>query len=385
MHPSKTIHGLSDFKDQAWSYALAHVPRDAEISTMADLGGLTPRRLEATGTGISQGSSMPAECVPTAPISPVIAASYSIPKAVIAIVQLSYAIVTLYQSRGDQIEHYGYAAFALTVVPYALMSLINLVGNLLTPDYQALYLVASDVMDEAIQRGAQFDGVVGRLVQDCDDSPAAVEVLPRNKDENDGGIIFSYSTMSTSKTFQTSVVDYSSPPLPAFKRRKFVKEHVQTTAEDLSASIFVPSCSKFRRLSQHSYPTNTNRTQMTPQGAFSFTSLEVVNDWRFVTCLVFAGIILGIIGGVTHFQSGEASTSQSNWILHWYIFGAVYSGFALGDSLQAKPWPEPDMGPPPKHDVWLMILPCALYGIPAIGGFVTVIQMLFEWGTCTLF
>jgi hypothetical protein len=326
---------------------------------------------------------MHAECLPAIPSSPVIAASYSIPKAVIAIVQLSYAIVTLYQSRGNQIEHYGYAAFALTVVPYALMSLINLVGNVLTPDYQALYLVASEVMDEAILRGAQFDGVVGRLVQDNDDNPATLEVLPREKDEKDNGINFSYSDKGASKGFQVSIVDYSSPPLSTFKRRKYVKEHVESTSKDLSASVFVPSCSKFRRLNQHIYPTDTNRTQMTPQGAFSFTSMQPTNDWRFITCLVFAGIILGIIGVVTHFRPGKASISQMNWILHWYIFGAVYSGFAFGDGLQSKPWPEPDMGQPSKYDVWLMILPCVLYGIPAIGGFVTVTQMLFAWGTCT--
>jgi hypothetical protein len=95
---------------------------------------------------------------------PVIAASYSLPKAMIAIFQLGFAMWTLYQSKGRQLDYYGYAAFGPTVIPYALMSFVNLLGNMLVPDYNALYLIGSDVMDEAIRRGARFDGVVGRLV-----------------------------------------------------------------------------------------------------------------------------------------------------------------------------------------------------------------------------
>ena len=45
------------------------------------------------------------------------------------------------------------------------MSLINLVGNLLTPSYDALYLVYFPVLREAVEHyGAKIDGVVGSLV-----------------------------------------------------------------------------------------------------------------------------------------------------------------------------------------------------------------------------
>lgn len=380
---------MCDFKDQTWSYALAHVPRDA-VLTVNRVDAITPRRLEATGTGISHKSSITAVgsveslAGSQTPRSPIIAASYSIPKAVIAIVQLGYATITLYQSRGTQIEHYGYAAFALTVIPYALMSLINLFGNMLTPDYQALYLVGSDVMDEAIQRGCRFDGVVGRLVQDMDDKSAMIEVLPSGKDDKKSEVQFTYSEITTKKTLSVSVVDYSSPPLAKFARRKYMKKKVEAMSKDLSASVIIPSCSEFRRLNSHTYPTDTNRSHMTPQGALSFTSQKKA-DWRMVICFLFVGVILGIIGGVTGFRVGQASINQLNWILRWYIFGAVFSGFGIWDGLQRRPWPEPDMGQPPKHDIWWMIIPLILYGIPAIGGFVAVIDMLFEWGTCTFY
>lgn len=95
-----------------------------------------------------------------------ISSSYNPGKALVAILQVVYASATLYNSRGKQIEIYGRAAFSFTVLPYIVMSIINLFGNLLTPDFATLYLVRSPEMDEAESRGAEFDGVIGRVVVD---------------------------------------------------------------------------------------------------------------------------------------------------------------------------------------------------------------------------
>lgn len=82
----------------------------------------------------------------------------------ISLAQSIYASYTLYQSQGDQVITYGYAVFGLTVAPFVVMSIINLVGNLLAPDYPAMYLVDSSVMAEARKRdGCHLDGVVGKL------------------------------------------------------------------------------------------------------------------------------------------------------------------------------------------------------------------------------
>ena len=210
---------------------LAHVPRDALIEVREDPGDLDPRCLESAAKGLSQftesasirGSmSLYGRPIKQTPSSPVIGASYSIPKAVIAIAQLIYAVVTLYQSCGNQIDTFGYSAFGLTVIPYALMSLVNLIGNLVTPEYHALHLVASDVMYEAIRRGACFDGVVGRLVPDTEDAPATAKVLSANAhegsrdsltdgDEEKNGITISYCDTDRRDIFPASIVDYSSP------------------------------------------------------------------------------------------------------------------------------------------------------------------------------
>lgn len=97
-----------------------------------------------------------------------ISSSYSVLSAVISIIQVCLASATLYKTRGNQLEEYGYAAFGLTVVPYVIMSIVNFCGNALTPDYPTLYLVRSKEMREAQERypEVEFDGVVGSVIED---------------------------------------------------------------------------------------------------------------------------------------------------------------------------------------------------------------------------
>ena len=101
--------------------------------------------------------------------------SYSLPKSIIAIVQTIYASVTLYHTRGNQIQQYGYAAFGLTVLPYIMMSIINLIATLLIPYYPTLYIVGSLELDEAMALGAKVEGIVGRMVQDSDEDRVFLE------------------------------------------------------------------------------------------------------------------------------------------------------------------------------------------------------------------
>ena len=43
------------------------------------------------------------------------------------------------------------------------MSIVNLTSTILTPDYSAVYMAKSAVMDEAIRRGGCFHGFVGSI------------------------------------------------------------------------------------------------------------------------------------------------------------------------------------------------------------------------------
>lgn len=80
-----------------------------------------------------------------------------------SIAQTCIGSYTLYQSKGSQLDIYGYAAFGLTVIPYVIASIINLLASLVSRQYDNVFLVHSSIMDEAINRGAVVDGVVGSI------------------------------------------------------------------------------------------------------------------------------------------------------------------------------------------------------------------------------
>jgi hypothetical protein len=71
--------------------------------------------------------------------------------------------IALYSAKGAEIGRYDHAAFSLTVFLYTLMSFINLVGNLITPECPACYLLRWQVMNKAEARGRRFDGAIGVL------------------------------------------------------------------------------------------------------------------------------------------------------------------------------------------------------------------------------
>lgn len=85
-----------------------------------------------------------------------LASSYNLPKLLVGLVQAVWAVATLYRARGDQIQRYGYAAFGLTVAPYAFMSIMNILGTLLNPEYAAVFLVRTPWMSDAEADGGFF-------------------------------------------------------------------------------------------------------------------------------------------------------------------------------------------------------------------------------------
>lgn len=79
-----------------------------------------------------------------------IGSNYSVVKVVAAIAQIVYGSFQLYQTGDKQIKRFGYAAYQLTIIPYIIMSLINLLASLCEPEFPAMLLVtcADDVRSE---------------------------------------------------------------------------------------------------------------------------------------------------------------------------------------------------------------------------------------------
>ncbi|OCK93360.1 uncharacterized protein K441DRAFT_437013, partial [Cenococcum geophilum 1.58] len=145
---SRKVHGNLGKCPLPLGYALAMLPPGTTVKGPGRDDPKDPSHSTRYGTKISFSPDS---------ISP----SYSLSHGLIAILQTISAFITLYLSRGNQLQHYGYAAFGLTVIPYLLISIVNLLSTILTPDYDKVYLIYSEIMREAVGQGGTFDGVVG--------------------------------------------------------------------------------------------------------------------------------------------------------------------------------------------------------------------------------
>lgn len=70
-----------------------------------------------------------------------ISCDYNVMKIFAAILQIFSGLFQIFQARGGQLDRYGYSAYSLTVIPYVLMSLVNLVACLCIPQYPMMYIV----------------------------------------------------------------------------------------------------------------------------------------------------------------------------------------------------------------------------------------------------
>lgn len=126
-------------------YGFAILPRDTCLTETKAAGD----DQEGTSGAAVQGSE--------------IASSYSFAKAFAALVQAVAAFTILLGHRQDLISRWGYASFHLTVLPYLIMTVFNVFGNICTADFDCIYMVESPVMDEARRRKGVFTGSVGSV------------------------------------------------------------------------------------------------------------------------------------------------------------------------------------------------------------------------------
>jgi hypothetical protein len=255
--------------------------------------------------------------------------SYNWSKAIVYIVQTVFGVFTLYRTRGDQAERFGYAAYGLTVTPYAMMSIVNLAGNLLRPSYPAMYIVGSKSSDDFQKRYKCTIATVGR-----------------------------------------------------------VKEPNSHCGKDTRKSLL------------------NGRVQI-------------------LGLVIGLTINLLVIGLLTRFKKGQSTLAQRVWIMVWFVLGAfcrlVVYAIAIGihtigqsrNVTSSKNEPPHEKKPPhenelphknePPHgkvntnrpievlesrlEIWISQVTAFLFvlipGVPTIGGFVVVAQMIRQYGVCS--
>jgi hypothetical protein len=283
-----------------------------------------------------------------------IACDLNVIKALASIFQVIFGAVTLYRTRGNEIGRYGYASFGLTVTPYAWMSVINLLGNLVRPNYPALYLVGSPLSDTILEEhGAHSaSGPVGRLKGSSADH--IQDQYPRQRSRHATAMDFSLDAMLQALT----------------KNRKARKEG--TVATNVTSFLWenlqprFPQCLRRKR---------ETKRETAPQRYSE-------NESKALTSLLGISVRLVVLGVLSKFAKGNSTHAQRVWVMCWFAFGNFADVFSYYTNTIARPRKSGVLDPISSGDRWMLLF-VLLYIAPAIGDFVVVTKMVYEYGICT--
>ena len=294
-------------------------------------------------------------------------------KNLIAVFQTVYASLTLYQARGDQIQRYGFTAFGFTVTPYLVMSIVNLLSTILNPSYSTTYMVQSTMMDEAVQRGGYFEGMVGRVedsdaeyhtknpkatFQFQDNTPHVLQFGENHRDTATAAI--SSVSSSTGGSGDNAHINDTSEEVKEFDIlgyiwlteyfRRIGKRRPAKRLEEDEVILLIPSSPSLKSMGK------------TVEGLES-SSAWVAWEGSFVSCIAIA-----IVAGLSRLKTGQSSSWQIIRTAAYYACGV-----SLGPMLRLdRPFAIPRY----------LVVNGVVWSVPIILTFVAVGQMLREYGNC---
>lgn len=265
------------------------------------------------------------------------------------------------------------------------MSLINLVGNVVTPNYDSLYLVHSEILDEAVRdHGAIIDGAVGSLVA-VQDSEAKVEIkdlhraTPNSAPQNDASNRMNTDISAGSAaqdtqilTLDTSIVNRLAPN--------------DLSGQDHQIAF---SCPIFERVDK---PRQTrilaDQNPGKSWGYFNYKNRsDIAIPWYSYFFFTFISVLLGSlsllpIGLLSRLQEQNSKHEQRVWIVSWTIFGFVIGTFGgfWTSVLDLKTYRWNNLSKSVRF--FGKILFAAFFAAPGVGGFIMVGKMLREYGNC---
>jgi len=415
VNPGFSIHGSIDMLASK-GYELAYVSSDAEFEN--DFIPEISARTSSSSWSISSIKAAISSSIslPTAPTA--ISSSYNMIGGLIALAQAIYTSVTLYQTRGDQINQYGCAAFGLTVAPFVLMSIINLIGNIFSPNYDAIYMIETSVMTEARRHGCRFDGVVGKLKEgrgallnsDIGEANWVKSATFEGTGENDQLTVdifpssaVNFESLSSQKLSKVVPGDEENIQLSLTEKGAKINEKEEqkesrkfavaenTQSEEPDYIIGIPSCPLIGNATSGQNEPRP-RPQLREPDVFILradpTTLDTcitpgTNNYEPATKAVFFwGLLLAlapiaIVGGLSHFHAGSSTVAQRAWTMAW-LGSDIIAGVVLGGMLVPT-----DKKDAQEHTaLGVTVAYSLIFGAPALGGFVVVGQMVKEYGSC---
>ena len=332
------------------------------------------------------------------PVStPKLSSSFNLVKGIAALLQLLYTSSTLYNTNGSQVNRYGFAAPGLTVLPYAVMSALNLMANLVVPHYPTLYLVRSEVMEEAERRtGLPFNYVVGKVVDESDTDNDVMEGWSEIEGSFKDDEKVLHITRSAEEGEKIEICDCSSqriyvPACPRFRRtddtqtsplRQFDETHLDGL---VFPRYITRNQQALMQSSSISFSQLSSQLPQRPERSKKSSRVSDTYDMCLITFVIVAEFFT--ILALSNFSGRQSTLAQRAWIVTWLFTDFLYSAMMylvediiLGSRIKDLP--------SVKSSSFLQFVN-GIYGLsytaPPIGGFVVVSQILKAYGICYKF
>ncbi|KAF8243370.1 hypothetical protein K440DRAFT_637392 [Wilcoxina mikolae CBS 423.85] len=287
-----------------------------------------------------------------------IANNRSIMKTLAAIIQIVYGAKELYDARGRQIQHYGYAAYSFTIIPYLLMSFLNLIAMLGEPQYPALYLVHLRTHSD-IPPVEGLHGTVGTVRPPFECSPPRSSYVAWSHVQHDIDDTENDTRQNIQRDDQR---DIQREDLPKDAQQEIQRDAEKNTQQSDRQDVHqdTPKTPHGSVSARPSYDSDGIRVGRAPPprliGPFVFMT---------ITICIFYGLPYVIIYHISGFTRGESTTSQRVWTMLWIISGQV-------SVLISLPF------------LWYINVNSHLTSGASIGGLITVIKMILDFGICKL-
>ncbi|KAL8962145.1 MAG: hypothetical protein Q9193_001412 [Seirophora villosa] len=351
------IHGVCQL---APGYTLSYIPDDIKIySHIKNTRTLSISRL----LGMNHAPDVK------------LASTHDVPRILFSLIQTVSGGYSLYKARGSQIERYGFAAYGLTVLPYMMVSIINLIGSLLTSEYEAVYTVHSPIMDEMKGRGGLCDGVVGTIQkpdhQTCVYSEGEEETLLEGQkmyfsnlgEKTRCRTIRGQAPESDLHVAQNNHIErveetWFNQDWGRSRKEKEKKGKQKTATEGSSSDsimrlLCLPSHSSFTRLSR----------------PWSQTCLNALTIGLLILVLAVPHLIIAILSG---WRANQSRSMHRTFVLNWLICGQLQAyAVSFVEAATGK-----------GKIVRGLVIIFLGYGSYCIMGLVAVFQQMAESGIC---
>ncbi|KAH9932934.1 uncharacterized protein B0H18DRAFT_1208267 [Fomitopsis serialis] len=299
----------------------------------------------------------------------------------LSLVQICVGSYNLYEARVTQIPRWGYAAYGLSVLPYVIMSILNLLCAAIVDSYACAQLLRTPILEESLWRpeggDPEYDGTIGAV------NPASMPQSSAIGQRGQGdyvAVLMRTETYTTNGHEQKILVVNALGEKPRTYRlipsgRDVAKtegniavgaEQAETRARPCGPNVQGGSTVHFTVSAlSHNGPPPKSRVR----------ELEEIShrEGTTIACLFFIAMILPhvFIYALTGFRPNQSTVAQRGLMMAWLAADQFSSCSTLWCWIVWKK----------KHNVIPNVVQKAWYAVlmvAGMGGFVTVAQMYLQ-------